>query len=251
MKRSPLLFFGLVFALGVPFWLLGEFSDVRLPANLPLSALQVVVPGVGAVLLIGLSGGRVLRFLRGIFDASKIPLRWYLPTLLLMPAITLVSYGMMGQQLPQIPLTSVLIYFALYVVAACAEEAGWTAYATDPVQQRWGALGGGVTIGVVWAAWHVVPYLQLHGLVWVLGQSVFTVAARVIIVWLHNNTGRSTFVAVLFHATINVCYSISADSGTYDPVVVGAVTLAAAVLIALAWTPGTLAHPRLTSWARR
>ncbi|MER5392093.1 CPBP family intramembrane glutamic endopeptidase, partial [Saccharopolyspora sp. NPDC002686] len=200
----------------------------------------VVVPGVVAALLIGLSGGRVLGFLRGIFDASKIPRVWYLPALLLMPAITLVSYGLAGQPLPQPALTSVLIYFALYVVAACAEEAGWTAYATGPVQQRWGALGGGVIIGVVWAAWHVVPYFQLHGPVWVLGQSLFTVAARVIIVWLHNNTGRSTFVAVLFHAMINVCYSVSADAGQYDPVVVGAVTLAAALLIALVWMPRTL-----------
>ncbi|MGW1682338.1 hypothetical protein [Saccharopolyspora sp. NPDC002376] len=105
MKPSPLVFFGLVFALGVPFWLLGESSDVRLPANLPLSALQVVVPGVAAALLICLSGGRVLEFLRGIFDASKIPRLWYLPALLLMPVITLISYVLMGQPLPQPPIT--------------------------------------------------------------------------------------------------------------------------------------------------
>ncbi|WP_170210156.1 CPBP family intramembrane glutamic endopeptidase [Saccharopolyspora antimicrobica] len=246
----PVVFFALVFALSVPFWLAGEVSGAQLPAGLPISALQVVIPVVAAVLLIRLSGGNVRRFLRGVFDAKKIPLLWYLPALLLMPAITLLSHGLAGQPLPQPPITSVLVYFALYVVAACAEEAGWTAYATDPVQRRCGALGAGVLIGVVWAAWHVVPYFQLHGPVWVLWQSLFTIAARVIIVWLHNNTGRSTFVAVLFHAMINVCYSVSADAGVYDPMPVGAVTLGAAALIVLAWSPKTLARPRFPALRR-
>ncbi|MDA3646668.1 CPBP family glutamic-type intramembrane protease [Saccharopolyspora indica] len=243
--RSPVVvFFALVFALSLPFWAVGEASGLQLPAGLPISALQVVVPAVAAALLIRLTGGSVRRFLRGVFDAKKIPLVWYLPALLLMPAITLLSHGLAGHPLPQPPIVSVLVYFALYVVAACAEEAGWTAYATGPVQRWCGALGAGVLIGAVWAAWHVVPYFQLHGPVWVLWQSLFTVAARVVIVWLHNNTGRSTFVAVLFHAMINVCYSVSADAGAYDPMPVGAVTLGAAALIALVWNPRTLAQLR-------
>ncbi|MEV0703335.1 hypothetical protein AB0I53_36220 [Saccharopolyspora sp. NPDC050389] len=56
-SRSPWVFFVLVFALGAPFVLLGELSDVRLPANLPLSALQFVVPLVAAAILVGLNDG--------------------------------------------------------------------------------------------------------------------------------------------------------------------------------------------------
>ncbi|GAA4613812.1 hypothetical protein GCM10023108_15860 [Saccharopolyspora hordei] len=243
--RLPLLFFVVVFGLSVPFWLLGAVTDVPLPAGLPISALQVVVPLVAAALLVRATGGSVVRFVRGTFDAAEVRPLWYLPALLLMPAITVVSLGLAGQPLPRPSISSVVVYAALYVVAAHAEETGWTAYATGPLQRRWGALGAGVVIGVVWAAWHVVPYSQLHGPLWVLGQCVFTVAARVLIVWLHNGSGRSTSVAVLFHAAINVCYSVSADGGVYDPVVVGAVTLGAAVLVVALWEPTTFAAPRV------
>ncbi|WP_010695561.1 hypothetical protein [Saccharopolyspora spinosa] len=70
-SRSPWTFFALVFVLGAPFTLLGELSDVRFPANMPLSALQFVVPLVAAVILVHLNDGSggVRRLLRSAFDA--------------------------------------------------------------------------------------------------------------------------------------------------------------------------------------
>lgn len=147
-SSSPWTFFAPVFVLGAPFTLLGELSDIRLPANMPLSALQLVVPLVAAVLLVRLhdGSGGARRLLRSAFDASRIKLAWYAPILLLMPVVTLVSYWLMrfaGEPLPEphISFSAVLVYFALYFVAGVTEEVDWTGYATGPMQQRWGSLG--------------------------------------------------------------------------------------------------------------
>jgi membrane protease YdiL (CAAX protease family) len=42
------------------------------------------------------------------------------------------------------------------------EELGWSGYAIDLLQARWGALGAGILLGSVWAVWHFVPLAQVH-----------------------------------------------------------------------------------------
>jgi hypothetical protein len=62
-----------------------------------------------------------------------------------------------------------------------------------------------LAVGLIWAAWHVVPLTQAYRSVeciawWCLGM----VALRVVMTWLYNNTGHSVFGATAFHAMINV-----------------------------------------------
>ncbi|WP_010695563.1 hypothetical protein [Saccharopolyspora spinosa] len=105
-------------------------------------------------------------------------------------------------------------------------------------------------IGTVWAAWHFLPYLQLHEPSWALGQCAFTIVARVIIVWLHNNTGNSVFAAVLFHATMNVTYSVSTDGWSHNPAVTSLVMLIVATAAIVMWGPKTLSHYRFSRAVR-
>jgi uncharacterized protein len=94
--------------------------------------------------------------------------------------------------------------FGFFIAGLC-EELGWSGYAIDPLQARWGALGAGLLMGLVWAAWHWVPLVQAHrSATWIGWWSLYTVALRVVIVWLYNNTGKSVFAASLFHAFSNV-----------------------------------------------
>jgi uncharacterized protein len=56
-SRSPVRFFLLVFALSLPFWLVGAVAERRgfqpgLPMNLPVSSLMAVCPLVAAVVLV-------------------------------------------------------------------------------------------------------------------------------------------------------------------------------------------------------
>lgn len=70
-----------------------------------------------------------------------------------------------------------------------------------------------------------------------------TIAARVIIVWLYNNTGRSVLAAALFHATQNVTWQLFPVQGSYyDPGVTSLILALVAAFVALAWGPLTMAR---------
>ena len=169
--RSPLRFFLLVFALSVPFWLLGAVTGFEILPGLPLSALMIVCPLLAASILIyreeGPAGVRGL-LTRSLDFRSVRPKAWYLPIVLLMPALTVLAYGLMrwtGRPLPafELPVGPALAMLAAFFVAAIGEEAGWTGYAIDPMQERWGALAASLLLGAVTVLWHLVPLLRRTG----------------------------------------------------------------------------------------
>lgn len=265
-RRTPWLSFALVFILAAPLWLLGAITEQGLfkdlGINLPFSALAFVCPLIAAAILVyreeRLAGIR--RLLRRIVDYQGVaPRLWYVPILLVMPVIYALSYGimrLMGVPLPvpQISPLTVLILFVLFSISAACEEAGWSGYATDPLQVRWGALGAAVIIGVIWSAVHVVPDLQgHHPWTWIVGQRSFTIALRVLIVWLYNNTGKSVFAAIVVHDMDNV--SVFAlfpnDGGShYIPAITAALSACAAASVTFVWGPKTLARYRFASRAK-
>jgi membrane protease YdiL (CAAX protease family) len=179
--RSPLTFFVLVLVLAVPFWLVGSVLEPPpgVPLSLPWTALMVVCPLGAAAILVsreeGIGGaGRLLR--RALSPRGLRPI-WYVPTVVLAPGLLALSYAMMrrlGKPLPdlQIAFGAIPVLFGLFFVASVCEEAGWTGYAVDPLQARWGALPTGVVVGLVWAAFHAVPWVQVHGPAWAMWQAL-------------------------------------------------------------------------------
>lgn len=191
-----------------------------------------------------------------LVDVRRIrPASWYLPIVLLVPAVLLLSYGVMifsGRPLPEpdIPLSVVPVLVVAFLFAAACEEAGWSGYVLEPLQDRWGAAGAGAVLGVVWDAWHLVGwYVHAgHTATWTAGQFLGSVALRVLIVWLWNNTGRCIPAAVLFHAMINVGEFLFPNYGShYDPVLTAALLGIVTALVVLLWGPRTLTRFRLRS----
>ena len=252
--RSAATFFALTFGLSVPFWIAGALTNTRLLPAIPISALGVVcMVGAASILVYrenGLPG--VMALLKRSFDFKRVKAkRWYLPTLLLMPCVIVSSYvvmRLMGVVLPapQVSLTTTAILFIVFFVAAVGEELGWSGYAIDPLQERFGALGGALLLGAVWVVWHLIPLLSAgRSLAWIAWWALGTVSYRVIITWLYNNTGRSVFVAVLFHATINVTYFLFPVQGSsYDPRVTGLIVALIAVVVTAAYGPRALIRGR-------
>lgn len=254
-SRSPLAFIALVFALSAPFWLAGALSGWQPLPGLPISALMAVCPLIAASALAyrarqTASVGALLR--RG-FDAAAIePKTWWLPIVLLMPGLLVVTYGVMralGQPLPapEIPLAAAGL-FAVFLVAGYTEESGWTGYATDPLQARWTALGAALLLGLIWAVWHAIPYVQAgRSPSWIAGQFVSTVALRVLIVWIYDNAGKSVVAAIVLHAMANLSEFLFPVNGSlYDPLVAGPIMAVAAAIVAIAWGPRTLATFRFS-----
>ena len=151
-RQSLLPFFVLVFALSVPFWLVSALTGRQLLEGLPLSALMAVCPAITASILVYRERkfAGVTALLRRAFDYQRIQAKiWYLPILLLMPGVMVVSYGLMrvlGMPLPSpyIPVHTALVLFLAFIVTALGEEVGWMGYAFDPLHARWGALPAGL-----------------------------------------------------------------------------------------------------------
>ena len=130
----------------------------------------------------------------------------------------------------------------MFFIAAIGEELGWSGYAIDPLQDRFGALGGALLLGVVWAVWHFIPLLEVpQSLAFIAWWSLGTVASRVIITWLYNNTGRSVFVAALFHTMMNVTIQLFPVNGSYyDPRITSLITTSVAVIVVVVWGARTM-----------
>ena len=158
------------------------------------------------------------------FKRTKTHKKWYLPSLLLMPLIMVLVYVTMkifGLPLPTpyIPVMLIPVLLIIFFIGAVGEEIGWSGYAIDPMQNRWGALKASIILGIIWATWHTIPFLQtLHPISWVFWQMISTVALQVIIVWILNNSGKSVFMASLVHDTYNTSAFLFPNYGSnYKP----------------------------------
>jgi membrane protease YdiL (CAAX protease family) len=215
-------------------------------------------PIIAAVILVRRDEGAegVKRLLGRAFDYKRIGRKtWYVPVLFLWPAMMVLEYGLLklvGVPLPdpRLPVLMLPLSFAIFFVAAVGEEMGWQGYAIDPLQGRWSALTASILVGMVWAGWHVVPFLQMGRTpAWILWQGTSMVMARILTVWIYNNTGRSVFAAILFHAMNNVATVLLPGYGwPYDPFLALIITAPAAAVITFLWGADTLARFR---YARR
>jgi membrane protease YdiL (CAAX protease family) len=247
MNRSPVRFFLLVFALSIPIWLIQ-------PRDWPISA-SVGAPLMAALILVYSEegGGGVKRLLSRVFDQGRIRRGiWYGPIIFLMPLTYLLTYGvvrLMGLPFPgepYLPFLLVPLLFVLFFVLAIGEEVGWTGYATDPLQDRWSALIASIVLGLVTAIWHVVPLIQMGRTpIWIAWWSLSAVSIRLLTVWLYNNTRRSLFAAIVFHAMNNLSFALFPNYGSHwDPAVAGVITAIVAVIVTFLWGSKTLSRYR-------
>ena len=256
-NRSPLTYFVLTFALSIPFWIIGTVVKIHLLPSIPISALMVVAPATAALILVyreNKSAG-VKALLKRSFDFNRVKSNiWWVPIILLMPGVLALSYivmYLMGVQLlkPQIEVTTTLFLFALFFIAALGEELGWSGYAIDPLQDRFGALWGALILGLVWIVWHLIPLLQVpQSLPFIAWWSLGTLSYRIIITWLYNNTGKSVFVAAFFHTMMNLVFQLFPVKGSYlfDPRVTGLILAAVAIVVVIVWGSRTLVRTQST-----
>jgi len=263
-KRSPYLFFVLVYALSIPLWVLNVIYPIHLPVdNLPVTDIVATfTPLIAASILVyreeRLSG--VKNLLKRTFDYRRITKKaWYIPIVLMMPIIYVLTYVIMrliGLPVPAVwspPLLTPLLFVAFFF-AATGEEIGYTGYATDPMQARYTALTASLIIGLIHAVWHVPSAFSIGyspGL-YIWGVIVLGVSFRVLTVWIYNNTGKSVFAAILFHAVTNTGRSIFPGSRSafelYDGAIGYGLIAIVTVIVVYVWGAKTLARFR---YARR
>lgn len=250
---SPGAFFVLAALLILPFPVAAHFVHVPgMPKNIPVTDFAAAfVPAAAALVLTwraeGAAGAR--RLLRRAVDRGNGKPVWFVIAVLL-PLLSLVATGVLlaltGLAFPEqaaVPAATLLLFVVVFLAAAAGEELGWSGYAIEPLQRRWGALGGSVVLGAVWGAFHISSILQSgQGSSIVLLAMVGAVATRVLWVWLFNNTGGSVLAVVVVHAVSNLCGASIPEIPTAanTPVMV-----LLAVLVTVFWGPRTLARFRV------
>jgi len=257
-KKSPLKFFILVFVLAIPFWLLGAIVGNIGSLKVPVTDLALAfVPLTAAAILVyrqeGFGGVKML--LKRIFDYKRIKQKiWYLPLIFLAPLVYLLLITVMrligNNAVADNHILMLPLLFVIFFALAVGEETGWMGYGIDPMQDRWGALLASIILAIPWWIGHFPSIIHIGGtgadLAWWLPGAV---GLRILIVWLYNNTGKSLFAAILFHALINVGRSVSYPTvgSHYDPTYqyVGySIFALTALIVTFLWDSKTLTRYR-------
>ena len=261
VKKSPLKFFLIIYGLSIPLWIIETMIDVKgLPLDIPITDIfAAFTPLIAAVILVYKEKGFVgiTELFKRILDFKRITKKiWYVPIIFLpflMYFLIYVVIRVLGLSLPsefQISLLSFPFLFCLFFIGAAVEEIGYTGYAIEPMQGRFGALSASILIGIPWAVWHYPSIIQQgHNLTWIAWGTLGTVAIRVLIVWIYNNTGKSLFACILFHTMLNVGRPLFPKDEMHNPLVDYpeihySLIAIIAVIVAFLWGSKTLARYR-------
>lgn len=242
----------LAFVLIVPFWLIGAATGLMLLPGLPVAALATFCPATAALIVVYRegSGTGIAVFLKKSFSLrSKLLLA---RTLLVMPVVSTLSFGQLRVSwipvpAPQISLVPALSLSVAFFVAALEEELGWSGYAIDPMQARWGALGPSILLGSIGVIYHAVGLAQANrSVAWIAWWSPGSVALRVII---GSTTTRarasSPHRSSIFQSTSPGNWFLSMARSTIPPSL-NVITAVVAAFVAVVWGSRTLAENRFT-----
>jgi membrane protease YdiL (CAAX protease family) len=188
--------------------------------------------------LTGVVGGKVgFRELLSRLLRWRVDARWYAVALLSAPLSVLATLLALSLLSPEY-LPGVLtnggnaslagtLPMGLGAVASLAifngfvEELGWTGFAMPRLKLRHGVFATGLTVGLLWGAWHFVSNIWGSGasggavpLALFMAALLFTFLPpyRVLMVWVYDRTG-SLLVAMLMHASLDFFWLIYMPAG--------------------------------------
>ncbi|HXZ70940.1 MAG TPA: CPBP family glutamic-type intramembrane protease, partial [Streptosporangiaceae bacterium] len=165
--------------------------------SLVMFPVMVVGAGLAGLALTALTAGKP--GIRNLRAQVRWPTqrRWLL--VLLIPPVAIVAVlDVLNAFISPNFAPQFLVYgIAAGVLAGFFEEIGWTGFAYPRMRSRFGALGGALLLGALWALWHLPVVDSLgaaspHGRYWpelFASFAAVLIALRVLIAWVYNNTG--------------------------------------------------------------
>lgn len=105
------------------------------------------------------------------------------------------------------PLKLIAFFFVTpFLDGPLGEEIGWRGYFLPALLERYGPILSSVVVGIVWFLWHL-PLYHADGrdmsAEFLVKYLVFTTALSVLHTWLFQRSGRSAFLAIVFHNSTN------------------------------------------------
>ena len=143
--------------------------------------------------------------------------RWYAVALLTAPflvmTVSLALSLLSNEFLPAVFMTNdkaplLVSGLAAGLLVGIFEELGWTGFAIPRMRRRYGALGPGLLVGVLWGAWHFIMFWEPGSFSGAFPLALLLVklfswlpAYRVLMVWVYDRTG-SLLLAMLMHGSL-------------------------------------------------
>jgi membrane protease YdiL (CAAX protease family) len=221
-RLSPLTTY-LVFAYAAS-WVLWApvvlmFPDIVAPPwwVLVLGFAGAYGPSVSAVATAAIHGGRSeLRALFAKLLRWRVGWSWYVLALLGPPAFVWIGAavhamlgGTVGTSGMEWPLRATLVLATFIPFGPLGEELGWRGYALPRLERQLSPLVSSVTLGIIWAAWHIpmfwfppvgLPPRSFSAVgVWTANVLSFSI----LLSYAARHTRYSIPIAVLLHATLN------------------------------------------------
>jgi membrane protease YdiL (CAAX protease family) len=86
------------------------------------------------------------------------------------------------------------------------EEIGWRGYALPKLQEKYNPLIATMILTIIWAFWHVPLFFYRLSVQYVFGWFFGLFMGAIVLTFLFNSSGKSAFVAILFHITNNIVW---------------------------------------------
>jgi membrane protease YdiL (CAAX protease family) len=145
----------------------------------------------------------------------KLPVRWYLASLIPLGAVALAVLGYRlsgGAPEGNTPLTFPIWFHLLAInllTGPTGEEPGWRGFALPRLLERYSPLKAGLVLGLMWSFWHLMMWLVASGysgttlLVYILEFTVTIVALNLLMVWIYQHVPDSLAPMVVTHFVFN------------------------------------------------
>ena len=261
LKHNWWFYFVLTFAISWSIWFVGH---LLLPAELFIISLVLGAfgPFLSAVLIIRISRGKTIlrNWFRSIFN-FRIPASWYLLGGIAIPfflaAIHHIIYIALGGQSGLELSTDWLLYVAYLIPTALLsggnEEPGWRGYITPVLLQRFNIWFAHLIVGIFWASWHLLLYLQGYwssdqqSFVWLM---LYCIPLSMILTWIYYKSKKSIIPVMLVHAGSNVVFRYFPmntqifDSAKDEFTIIKTIVLGAIAIILLILTKGSLGYQK-------
>ncbi|MGE7765212.1 CPBP family intramembrane glutamic endopeptidase [Peribacillus sp. NPDC096540] len=169
-----------------------------------------------------LEGNESWQKIRKSIRSTKVGLKWYLFTLIGIPAVMFLGMVMLNGGMPTFNgLTSkFFVIYPIYFVAVffgggpLPEEIGWRGFALPRLQSKFGPLKATLLLGVLWAFWHLPHFLTVAqrggpgsdlSLLYI-NLPIFILLClpiSIILTWVYNCHRGNLFIVMLVHTSLN------------------------------------------------
>ncbi|SCV20744.1 Uncharacterized protein BCRIVMBC845_03270 [Bacillus cereus] len=160
--------------------------------------------------------------IRNSILTTKVGLKWYLFTLIVIPAAIFLGVVIVNGEIPtfgdlnfEFFITYLFSFVAIFFLGGpLPEEIGWRGFALPRLQSKFGPLKATLLFSVLWTFWHLPHFLTaaqrdgpgsdlsllyIHLPIFIL----LCLPISIILTWVYNFHHGNLFIVILVHASVN------------------------------------------------